>query len=139
MRRVLTADGMIPKLLAQVARFGLVGLLVIALDYAVFAALLWAMPDSHLIANIAGKIAGAISGFFLHKNISFAGAQRDSMGKQGAAYALLFAFNLAMSTGLLWLLVDQAALNAYGSRLFVDALVILTSFLGQKLWVYRAA
>lgn len=127
------------NLAAQVGRFGLVGLFVVALDYAMFAALLWAMPDNHLAANIAGKFAGAVSGFFLHKHISFAGAQRDSAAKQGASYALLFAFNLAMSTGLLWLLVDYAGLNAYWSRLFVDLVVVLTSFLGQKLWVYRAA
>lgn len=123
----------------QIGRFAGVGLFVFALDYAVFASLLWAMPESHLTANIAGKVAGAISGFFLHKHITFAGVQRDGAGQQGASYALLFAFNLVMSTGLLWLLVDHSGLNAYWSRLFVDALVIITSFLGQKLWVYRAA
>lgn len=129
---------MTPSFIAQVGRFGLVGLFVVALDYAVFAALLWAVPGSHLIANVAGKFAGAVSGFFLHKNITFAGAQRDGAGRQGASYALLFGFNLAMSTGLLWLLVDYGRLNAYWSRLFVDGLVVITSFLGSKLWVYRA-
>jgi putative flippase GtrA len=123
---------------AQIGRFGLVGLLVVALDFALFAALLWAMPGQHLVANIAGKAAGAVSGFFLHKHITFAGSQRDRAGRQGASYALLFTFNLAMSTGLLWLLVDTLGFNPYWTRLFVDGLVVITSFLGSKLWVYRA-
>jgi putative flippase GtrA len=123
----------------QIGLFGLVGILVFTLDYATFAAMLWAMPGNHLIANIAGKVAGAVSGFVLHKNITFAGAQRDGAGQQALSYAMLFAFNLAMSTGLLWLLVDHWQLNTYWSRLAVDVLVVFTSFTGSRLFVYRAA
>jgi putative flippase GtrA len=129
---------MTQNLVGQIGRFGLVGIFVVALDYAVFAGLLWVMPGSHLLANFAGKVAGAISGFILHKHITFAGQHRDSAGRQMISYALLFAFNIAMSTGLLWLLVDHIGLNAYWSRLFVDALVVVTSFTGSRLWVYRA-
>ena len=123
----------------QIGRFGVVGVFVVALDYAVFASLFWALPGSLLLANFAGKVAGAISGFILHKHITFAGQQRDHAARQALSYALLFAFNIAMSTGLLWLLVDHGGLNAYWSRLCVDGLVIVSSFVGQKLWVYRAA
>jgi putative flippase GtrA len=126
-------------LLGQVGRFGLVGIVVVALDYAVFAALLWTAPESHLVANIGGKVAGAISGFVLHRTFTFKGAQRDGARQQAFSYALLFAFNLCMSTGLLWLLVDFIGLNTYWSRLFVDGLVVVTSFAGSKLWVYKAA
>jgi putative flippase GtrA len=135
----MTADVMTRSLGGQIGRFGLVGIFVVALDYAVFASLLWAMPGSHLLANVAGKVAGATSGFILHKYITFAGEQRDSTRQQAISYAMLFAFNLAMSTGMLWLLVDHLHLNAYWSRLFVDALVIVSSFTGSRLWVYRAA
>jgi putative flippase GtrA len=126
-------------LFGQIGRFGLVGILVVALDYAVFAALLWAAPESHLVANVAGKVAGAISGFVLHRRFTFKGTQRDGARQQAFSYALLFAFNLCMSTGLLWLLVDFFGLNIYWSRLFVDGLVVVTSFTGSRLWVYRTA
>ncbi len=130
---------MMARLTAQVMRYGLVGLLVLALDYAVFAGLLSLLPGQHLAANIAGKIVGAAAGFVLHKYVTFAGAQADGTGKQALSYAVLLGFNLMLSSVLLWLLVDRLALNAYGARLFVDAIVIGVSFLGAKLWVYRAA
>ncbi|MFM2409219.1 MAG: hypothetical protein RL481_47 [Pseudomonadota bacterium] len=123
----------------QIGRFGLVGLLVVATDYAIFAALFWAMPDNHLLANFAGKVAGAVSGFILHKHFTFAGQQRDRTGRQLMNYAMLFAFNIILSTGLLWLLVNHLGLNPWWSRLSVDALVIATSFTGSRLWVYRPA
>jgi putative flippase GtrA len=130
---------MTPGLLRQIGRFGLVGLCVVALDYAIFAASLWAVTSNYLAANAGGKVAGAVAGFILHKHISFAGQQRDKAGVQALSYAALFGFNLILSTGLLWMLVDHWHLNAYASRLFVDALVIVTSFTGSKLWVYRKA
>ena len=130
---------MTARLTGQVVRYGLVGLLVLALDYAVFAGLLALLPGQHLAANIAGKLAGAAVGFVLHKYVTFAGAQADSAGRQALSYGVLLGFNLLLSTGLLWLLVDWLMLNAYASRLFVDGVVIGVSFLGAKLWVYRTA
>ena len=130
---------MTARLTGQVVRYGLVGLLVLALDYAVFAGLLALLPGQHLAANITGKLAGAAVGFVLHKYVTFAGSQADETGLQALSYGLLLGFNLLLSTTLLWLFVDQLLLNAYGARLFVDAVVIGVSFLGAKLWVYRAA
>ena len=126
-------------LTGQVARYGLVGLLVLALDYALFAGLLSLLPGQHLAANIVGKVAGAAIGFVLHKYVTFAGSQADRTGRQALSYALLLGFNLLLSSVLLWLLVDRLDFNAYGARLFVDAVVIGMSFLGSKFWVYRSA
>ena len=130
---------MTARLTGQVLRYGLVGLVVLASDYAVFAGLLALLTGQHLAANIAGKLAGAAIGFVLHKYVTFAGSQADGTGRQALSYSLLLGFNLLLSSILLWLLVDRLAFNAYGARLFVDAVVIGVSFLGSKLWVYRKA
>lgn len=130
---------MTAKLPGELVRYGLVGLLVLAIDYALFAGWLMAVPGQHLAANIAGKLAGALAGFFLHKYVTFAGVQRDGAGRQALSFALLLGFNLLLSSGLLWLLVDQLQANAFAARLCVDGVVIAMSFLGSKLWVYRKA
>ena len=130
---------MTTRLTWQVVRYGLVGLLVLALDYTVFAGLLALLPGQHLATNIAGKLAGAAIGFVLHKYVTFAGDQADGTAWQALSYTLLLVFNLLLSSALLWLLVDRLDFNAYGARLFVDAVVIGMSFLGSKFWVYRSA
>ena len=127
------------KLTGQAVRYGLVGLLVLTLDYTVFAGLLSLLPGQHLAANIAGKLTGAAAGFVLHKYVSFAGTQAHGARRQAFSYTMLLGFNLLLSSVLLWLLIDRLMLNAFGARLFVDAIVIAVSFLGSKLWVYRAA
>jgi putative flippase GtrA len=125
-------------LTGQMVRYTAVGLLVLALDYAVFAGLNMAFTGQHLFANIAGKLTGAAAGFVLHKYISFAGAQAASTQRQALSYAMLLAFNLLLSSTLLLLLVDWLALNAFAARLVVDAIIIGVSFLGSKFWVYKA-
>jgi putative flippase GtrA len=122
----------------QIVRYAAVGLLVLALDYAVFAGLNAMFPGQHLFANIAGKLTGAAAGFVLHKYISFTGAQAASTQRQALSYAMLLTFNLLLSSFLLWLLVDWFALNAFAARLAVDAIIIGVSFLGSKFWVYKA-
>lgn len=129
---------MIRKLTGQIARYGLVGVLVLALDYAIFTGLLSQLPGQHLTANIAGKIAGAAAGFVLHKYVTFSGAQADGTARQAVTYTLLLGVNLIVSSALLWLLVDRLGLNATAARLCIDFIVISASFWGAKLWVYRA-
>ena len=130
---------MTQALRGQIGRFGLVGICVAALDYAVFSGLLLGFPGHHLAANLGGKLVGAGVGFVLHRNITFASQRREDVGRQAFSYALLLGFNLLLGSGLLWLLVDWQHFNPWWSRLFVDGAVIASSFLGSKLWVYRAA
>ena len=112
---------------------------ILYLFYAVFAGLLSLFPGQHLAANIAGKLSGAAAGFVMHKYFSFAGPQADKTAQQALSYVLLLSFNLMLSSAMLWLLIDWLRLNAYASRFCVDAIVIGVSFLGSKLWVYKAA
>jgi len=125
--------------LHQVVRYGIVGGIVYAADFLAFAILMALMPDAYLGANIVGKTTGAIIGFLLHKKFTFSWDQKDSAKRQAAAYLLLFGFNVAASSLLMWLLVDFAQANAFIAKLFVDGIVIAGSFIANRLWVYRAA
>jgi putative flippase GtrA len=125
--------------LHQLVRYGIVGVIVYAADFVAFAILMVLMPDAYLAANIVGKTTGAIVGFLLHKKFTFSWDQKDSAKRQAGAYLLLFGFNLAVSSLLIWLLVDFAHANAFIAKLFVDVIVIAGSFIANRLWVYRAA
>ena len=127
------------RLLDQLLRYGLVGLVVVASDFAAYAAVFWLSDGAYLAANVLGKAVGAGVGFVLHRKVTFTWRQRDVAGRQLGAYLAVFGFNLALSTALLWVLVGQLGLDAYVSKLAVDAVVIVLAFVLSRTWVYRPA
>jgi len=124
-------------LIVQAARYGLVGLVVLAVDFGVYSLLLVLLPGQFLAANICGKIAGAALGFVLHRQVTFRWAQRDGAARQFAAYLAVLGFNLLLSSALLWIAIERLGANAYFAKLGVDVIVVGTAFLLSRLWVYR--
>lgn len=127
------------RLIDQLLRYGLVGLIVVASDFAAYAAVLWLSDQAYLAANGLGKAVGAGVGFVLHRRVTFTWSQRDHAPRQLGAYLAVFAFNVALSSTLLWALVGKLGLDAYFAKLAVDALVIALAFLLSRTWVYRPA
>lgn len=123
----------------QAARYGLVGVCVFATDFLGYWTILQALPGAWLAANIAGKSTGALLGFLLHRHFTFSWQHRDGGARQLIAYICLFTANLALSSGLLWLLVEGAHLNDLVAKVLADVVVIATSFVVSRTWVYRAA
>ena len=123
----------------QMMRYGIVGGVVYLSDFAVFAAILWFMPDAYLLANVIGKVTGALVGFVLHRHFTFSWEQKDKASRQAISYLLLLAANLAISSLLMWLLVDSVGANAFIAKIFVDVVVIAVSFVAGRRWVYRPA
>lgn len=127
------------SLFHQMARYGVVGLIVLLCDFATYAALTGFSPTTYLEANLVGKAAGAAVGFLLHRHFTFSWEQKHKPGKQLLSYIGLMLFNLAASSALLWFLVDQAGMGKLLAKPFVDIVVIATSFLVSRLWIYKPA
>ena len=123
----------------QAARYGLVGACVFTTDLAIYWLVLQAAPPAYLAANAAGKLAGAGLGFVLHRRFSFSWRQKDRGSRQLVSYLCLFAANLALSSALLALLVGRFDVHKLVAKVLVDAVVIATSFVVSRHWVYRAA
>jgi putative flippase GtrA len=123
----------------QLVRYGIVGGTVYVSDFATFAVTLWAVPGAYLWANVAGKSVGALVGFVLHRQFTFSWEHKDNAARQLVSYVMLFAFNLALSSLLIFLLVNQAGANAFAAKLLVDVVVIAVAFIASRLWVYRPA
>ena len=121
----------------QVGRFLASGLCVVALDYLVFIALTSLSPQGYVAANVAGKSAGALSGFFLHKHYTFAGGrQRKSTLVQLVLYFALYVTNMALSTLIIHLCVMLLGWNDLHAKVIADGIVIAGSFLVSRLLVF---
>lgn len=112
-------------------------MVVWALDFLTYISVLQVASDEYLLANQAGKFVGAISGFFLHKYVTFAGRQRLDPSVQFLIYLGVFTMNIIASSLMLWLLVDAFGAGHYHAKILVDLVVISTSFLAGKYIVYR--
>lgn len=123
--------------LGEIIRYGLSGGVVWTLDFLTYVAVLQVASGEYIVANQLAKLAGAVSGFFLHRHFTFAGNQHHRGGVQFAMYVGVFVLNLASSSVLLWLLVGRLGADRYLAKIFVDAVVIATSFLAGKFVVYR--
>lgn len=123
--------------LPQTLRYAAVGLLVLAVDIGVYALSLVLLPGAWLPANIAGKAAGAATGFVLHRNVTFRGARDGSASRQGLSYIALLGFNMALSSALLWVLVEQAGIDAYLAKLATEIAVIGVAFILSRTVVFR--
>ncbi|MFM9979207.1 MAG: GtrA family protein [Sphingomonadaceae bacterium] len=125
-------------MIGQLSRYGAMGLIVYAVDFLTFWLIHAIAPSLYLIANVAGKAAGAATGFVLHKTVTFAGEQQHATGRQALLYALVLGINMAGSSALLWLAVGLGAPTT-PARIAIDGIVIATSFLASRFLIFRPA
>lgn len=121
----------------QTALYVAVGGLVYLVDLGSFTAIVWQWPDQHLAGNTFAKIAGAATGFILHKYVTFAGDQSDSLHKQAIRYVALLTANIIGANLLLYVFIDLMALPTVPAKIAVDALVIVSSFFISRHLVFK--
>lgn len=118
--------------------FLLAGLAQLLLDWALFVALSHA-GLALVAANLAGRVAGAVLGFWLNGRFTFADAgrarlERGHLGRFVLAWLAL----TALSTALLALLAQRYDLQAaWLAKPAVEALMAAIGFLVWRQWVFR--
>ena len=122
----------------QGVRFLAVGCCLIVLDWAVFVALtaLGVMP---VPANIAGRMIGALAGFWANGKITFSVPGSPRLGRRRfARYLVLWTTLTLLSTVLVTLLAEHLSLEvAWLAKPVVEAGLAVLSFIVSRHWVYR--
>lgn len=126
------------RMVYQVGRYAGVGVGVTLVDY-LFFLLFMQQGLSAAQANAGSKVAATLLGAYLHRRYTFAGPQRLNLLRQMLAYATLATFNLALSTGVIVLLMNVAGWSALVSKLSADLLVIVISFVVTRVLIYAPA
>jgi putative flippase GtrA len=121
----------------QGGHYILIGLLQYVVDWGVMVGL------SHVglsveLANVAGRVSGAVLGFWLNGRITFAGEDTALGGPQLARFVLLWLCTTAASTLAIGAIEDAAGLKwAWMAKPGVEMLLAGMSFLVSRHWVYR--
>lgn len=128
-------------LLAQVARYGVVGLGVTLAQAAVYWLLATLGHIHSQIANVAGYLVAVALGYVLHGRITFRNAARPEGGgaqaARGARFVAVSLLSLALNALWVWLCVSWRGWPTWTpipAMLFVTPAVV---FVLNRQWVFR--
>ena len=126
------------RIFKEVIKFSLSSLIGFLVDYAAFT-LLTLIPVSWehwtLACNVIARVISASVNFTINYNLVF--KSKEKVWIAILKYALLAIFILGCNTALLWLLVEQAGMNKYLAKVIVEITMFITSWLVQRLFVFR--
>ncbi|MBD2871537.1 GtrA family protein [Paenibacillus arenilitoris] len=129
------------RLGAQFIAFNLIGLLNTAIDFALFALLVWAGVN-YVPAQAAAYAAGMASSLLLNSRITFRGTSGASGARIAGRTVLRFIawnlFVLALSLLLLALLTELLGIGEAMAKVPVTAVTAVVNFFGSKRWVFAA-
>lgn len=126
----------------QFVKFGLVGVMNTAVDYAVYAILYTFVPwfaVHYLAAQCVSYAAGTVNSYFVNKFWTFGEKRSSGDGQQFVRFALLNAAALGVSLGLLRVSTELLHFHPLAGKLLVTAVTVILNYLGSKLWVFRSA
>lgn len=118
--------------------FVAVGCGLIVADWAAFVVLTAAGMDP-VLANVLGRVVGALLGFWANGWITFASHGGPRLGAHRfLKYAAVWILMTTLSTVLVTLVVDHLSLHtAWMAKPLVEACLALVSFFISRQWVYR--
>lgn len=126
------------SLTRQGRNFLIVGGIQYVVDWGVMVAL------SHLgmsveAANLAGRVSGALLGFFLNGRFTFAAGDDSALGRrQFARFLTMWACMTLASTGAISLVNAHAGLAwSWLAKPVIELCLAAVSFIVSRYWVYR--
>ena len=125
----------LPDVGLQFARFALVGVANTLVSFAVYDALL-AFSVSYPAGAAVAFAAGAVNGYLLNRGWTF---NASDSARARLRYVVVQAGGLALTTGLLSLLVRAGSLGEAAGYAATLPLVTTATFLANRTWVFARA
>ena len=126
------------RIFKEVIKFSASSLIGFGVDYGLYS-LLYTIPVEldhwQLICNVIARVVSASVNFTINYHLVF--KSKEKLWKAILRYAGLALFILGCNTALLWLLTEQANMNAYLAKIIVEVTLFIISWLVQRLYVFR--
>ena len=126
------------RIFKELIKFSASSLIGFGVDYALFALLtLFNVPMEHwvLMCAIIARVISASVNFTINYHLVF--KKRESLWMALIKYAALAGIILGCNLLLMWALYEQAGLNEYLAKIIVEVTLFITSWLVQRLFVFR--
>ena len=125
------------KLLEQIARFGVVGVIAFVIDYAVLLVLTELFHVHYLISSAIAFLVSVIFNYILSIAFVFETDKSRSKGAEFVLCALMSAGGLGINQAMMWLLTDVGTVAYQLSKLVATAVVMVYNFVTRKLFLER--
>lgn len=125
------------KLLNQILRFGVVGVIAFAVDYTLMLALTELCHIHYLISAAVSFLASVICNYVLSVKFVFQTDKTRSAVAEFTFFALMSAGGLGINQLMMWLLSDLLHIPYQLSKLAATAVVMVYNFVTRKLFLER--
>ena len=121
------------KLIAQVLKFGVVGVIAFAIDYGVLILLTEVFGLYYLLSAMISFTVSVVFNYLASMKYVFRGREDISRLKEFIIFVVLSLIGLGLTELLMWLLVDKALIHYMVSKILVTGIVMVWNFVSRKL------
>ena len=125
----------VPPVLIQFMKFGIVGISNTLLTFAVYTLLLKVFGVWYLAASAIGFAAGAVNGFLLNRRWTFRGHVGDALTP--VRWTIVQVCGLGINEGLLYVFVHDAGIDKLLAQALATGVVTITTFTANRAWTFR--
>lgn len=122
-------------LLAQLAKFGIVGVIATLIDFGVMNLLHYGAHLDILVANTAGFVISLIFNYLSSMKFVFEHKEDMSRRREFAIFVVLSVIGLALNDGIVLALNKGLALEANIAKIGATALVMMYNFATRKIFL----
>lgn len=129
------------RIFKQFMKFAASSIIGFLVDFGLFALLSFVFPEDLaykvIIANVIARVTSSIVNFTINKFFVFK-LKKGKVLKYATKYFGLAMVNMIINTLLLSLLVDICGFNQYATKLLVEFVLFVISYIIQKIFVFKA-
>ncbi|MFK8242191.1 MULTISPECIES: GtrA family protein [unclassified Facklamia] len=122
------------KLIQQIVKFGIVGVIATLIDWAIFYFLFGTFHIWYLLAKTIAFAISTIFNYYLSMKYVFVSRfEAKERSREFQLFVLLSLIGLLLTLGLMWLVVELLAINPAIANILVAIVVMITNFVLRKL------
>ena len=120
----------------QLIRYGLVGGLIYAIEYALYLLCIYKFVVEPVYSNALAKVIAGIVAYFLHRHFTFRKKTNDDVHSDLVKYMTCLLINVPLF-GLIFYLISLAGMNIILTKVVADITCIMIAYLQTKYLVFR--
>ena len=123
------------KLIEQIMKFGVVGVIAFAIDYGLMVALTELAGVNYLISATISFIVSVTFNYFASMRYVFTHKEGMSRRREFVVFVVLSVIGLLITDALMWLGTDIAGISYLITKIFATAVVMVWNFVTRNIYL----